>query len=57
MYVIESKVCGLKFEDILCPLDSHSASPFMMLTRPLSDCKLMGCVLRRAVTIGAFLTW
>lgn len=39
MYVIESKVCGLKFEDILYPLSSPD--PVVVLTGPLPNCKLI----------------
>lgn len=40
MCVIDSKVCGLKFEDILYPLSFHSPNSILGLTGLLPDYKL-----------------
>lgn len=40
MYVIESKVCGLKLGETLQPLICHNPDPVMVWSGPLSNCEL-----------------
>lgn len=40
MYVIESKVCGLKLEETLQPLICHNPDPVMVLSGPLLNSEL-----------------